>query len=213
MKISNALEEYIQNNIFPIYNKNDQGHNLEHIKYVINRSIKFADTIPDIDYNIVYTVAAYHDIGHHIDPKKHELISAEIMYTDDKLKEFFNDEERIIIKEAIEDHRASSNHEPRSIYGKIVSTADRNNTVEACLRRSYCYNKKLHPEFNDEQIFEDCHYHLNDKFGENGYAKFYFKDEEYEKFLTDIRDILANKDRFVEIQRRYINELKNNGVI
>lgn len=213
MKISNALEEYIQNNIFPIYNKNDQGHNLEHIKYVINRSIKFADTIPDIDYNIVYTVAAYHDIGHHIDPKKHELISAEIMYDDDKLKEFFNDEERIIIKEAIEDHRASSNHEPRSIYGKIVSTADRNNTVEACLRRSYCYNKKLHPEFNDEQIFEDCHYHLNDKFGENGYAKFYFKDEEYEKFLTDIRDILANKDRFIEIQRKYINELKNNGVI
>ena len=213
MKISNALEEYIQNNIFPIYNKNDQGHNLEHIRYVINRSIKFADTIPDIDYNIVYTVAAYHDIGHHIDPKKHELISAEIMYADDKLKEFFNDEERIIIKEAIEDHRASSNHEPRSIYGKIVSTADRNNTVEACLRRSYCYNKKLHPEFNDEQIFEDCHYHLNDKFGENGYAKFYFKDEEYEKFLTDIRDILANKDRFIEIQRRYINELKNNGVI
>ena len=213
MKISNALEEYIQNNIFPIYNKNDQGHNLEHIKYVINRSIKFANTIPDINYNIVYTVAAYHDIGHHIDPKKHELISAEIMYDDNKLKEFFNDEERIIIKEAIEDHRASSNHEPRSIYGKIVSTADRNNTVEACLRRSYCYNKKLHPEFNDEQIFEDCHFHLNDKFGENGYAKFYFKDEEYEKFLTDIRDILANKDRFIEIQRRYINELKNNGVI
>ena len=213
MKISNALEEYIQNNIFPIYNKNDQGHNLEHIKYVINRSIKFADTIPDIDYNIVYTVAAYHDIGHHIDPKNHELISAEIMYADDKLKEFFNDEERIIIKEAIEDHRASSNHEPRSVYGKIVSTADRNNTVEACLRRSYCYNKKLHPEFNDEQIFEDCHYHLNDKFGENGYAKFYFKDEEYEKFLTDIRDILANKDRFIEIQKKYINELKNKGEI
>lgn len=213
MNVNKELKEYIENNIFPEYKKNDQGHNLQHINYVINRSIKFADTVPDVNYNIVYTVAAYHDIGHHIDPKKHELISAEIMYADDKLKEFFNDEERIIIKEAIEDHRASSNHEPRSIYGKIVSTADRNNTVEACLRRSYCYNKKLHPEFNDEQIFEDCHYHLNDKFGENGYAKFYFKDDEYEKFLTDIRDILANKDRFIEIQRKYINELKNNGVI
>ena len=213
MNINKELKEYIENNIFPEYEKNDKGHNLQHIDYVINRSIKFADTVPDVNYNIVYTVAAYHDIGHHIDPKKHELVSAEIMYCDDKLKEFFNDEERIIIKEAIEDHRASSNHEPRSIYGKIVSTADRNNTVEACLRRSYCYNKKLHPEFNDEQIFEDCHYHLNDKFGENGYAKFYFKDEEYEKFLTDIRDILANKDRFIEIQRKYINELKNKGVI
>ena len=131
MNINKELKEYIENNIFSEYEKNDKGHNLEHIKYVINRSIKFADTIPDIDYNIVYTVAAYHDIGHHIDPKKHELISAEIMYANDKLKEFFNDEERIIIKEAIEDHRASSKHEPRSIYGKIVSTADRNNTVES----------------------------------------------------------------------------------
>lgn len=213
MNVNKELKEYIENNIFPEYEKNDQGHNLQHINYVINRSIKFANTIPDINYNIVYTVAAYHDIGHHIEPKKHELISAEIMYDDDKLKEFFNDEERIIIKEAIEDHRASSNHEPRSIYGRIVSTADRNNTVESCLRRSYSYNKKLHPEYDDEQIFEDCHYHLNDKFGENGYAKFYFKDEEYEKFLTDIRDILANKDRFIEIQRKYINELKNKGII
>ena len=211
MKISNTLEEYIKNNIFPIYNKNDQGHNLEHIKYVINRSIKFANTIPGINYNIVYTVAAYHDIGHHIDPKKHELISAEIMYGDDKLKDFFNDEERIIIKEAIEDHRASSNHEPRSIYGKIVSTADRNNTVEACLRRSYSYNKKLHPEYNEEQIYEDCHYHLNEKFGENGYAKFFFKDEEYEKFLKDIRELLSDKNKFIETQKNYINELKSKG--
>ena len=210
-EINNELKEYIENNIFPIYNKNDQGHNLDHIRYVINRSFKFADTVPGINYNIVYTVASYHDVGHHIDPKKHELVSAEIMYDDDKLKEFFNDEERIIIKEAIEDHRASSNHEPRSIYGKIVSTADRNNTVEDCLRRSYSYNKKLHPEYNDEQIFEDCHYHLNDKFGENGYAKFFFKDEEYEKFLKDIRELLSDKNKFIKTQKNYINELKSKG--
>lgn len=213
MNINKELQEYIESNIFPVYEKNDQGHNLEHINYVINRSIRFADTIPDINYNIVYTVAAYHDIGHHINSKIHEIVSAEIMYNDNKLKEFFNDEEREIIKQAIEDHRASSNHEPRSIYGKIVSTADRNNTVEACLRRAYCYNKKLHPEYDDKQIFEDCHYHLNDKFGENGYAKFFFKDEEYEKFLTDIRALLLDKDKFIETQKNYINDLKEKGVI
>ena len=213
MNINKDLQEYIENNVFPVYEKNEQAHNIEHIKYVINRSFKFADTIPDINYNIVYTVAAYHDIGHHINPKTHELVSAEMMYNDNKLKEFFTDEERIIIKEAIEDHRASSNHEPRSIYGKIVSTADRNNTVEACLRRSYSYNKKLHPEYDDEQIFEDCHYHLNDKFGENGYAKFFFKDEEYEKFLTEIRELLSDKNRFIETQKNYINDLKAKGKI
>ncbi len=212
MNINSELKEYIEKNIFPVY-ENEQAHNLEHINYVINRSIRFANTIPDINYNIVYTVAAYHDIGHRINPKTHELVSAEIMYNDNKLKEFFTDEERKIIKEAIEDHRASSNHEPRSIYGKIVSTADRNNTVESCLMRSYSYNKKLHPEYDDEQIFEDCHFHLNDKFGENGYAKFFFKDEEYEKFLTDIRTLLSDKNSFMEIQKNYINDLKAKGVI
>ena len=213
MKINEKLKEYIKNNIFPEYQKNDQGHDLKHINYVINRSIKFADTIPSINYDIVYTVASYHDIGHHINPKIHEIVSAEIMYKDINLKEFFSEEERITIKEAIEDHRASSDHEPRSIYGKIVSTADRNNTVEACLRRSYSYNKKLHPEYSEEQVFENCHYHLNDKFGKNGYAKFFFKDEEYEKFLSDIRKLLSDKDKFISTQRKYINELKLRGEI
>ena len=213
MQINEDLKKYIEENIFPEYSKNEPAHNIEHIKYVISRSFKFADTVPNINYNMVYTIAAYHDIGHHIDPKRHEIISGEIMSKDENLKNFFSEEELIVIKEAIEDHRASSNHEPRSIYGKIVSTADRNNTVEACLRRSYTYNKKLHPEYNDEKIFEDCHFHLNDKFGENGYAKFFFKDEEYENFLKDIRELLSDKKRFIETQKNYINELKIKGVI
>lgn len=213
MKINNKLKEYIEENIFPEYSKNDQGHDLNHIKYVINRSIKFADTVENINYDIVYTVASYHDIGHHINPKLHEIISAEIMYKDDNLKEYFSDEERLIIKEAIEDHRASSNHEPRNIYGKIVSTADRNNTVEACLRRSYTYGKRLEPTATDEELFERAYKHLNLKFGEGGYAKFFFKDEEYEKFLYDIRELLANKENYINTQRNYINELKQKGEI
>ena len=213
MQINEDLKKYIEENIFPEYSKNEPAHNIEHIKYVIRRSFKFADTVPNINYNMVYTIAAYHDIGHHIDPKRHEIISGEIMSKDESLKNFFSEEELIVIKEAIEDHRASSDHEPRSIYGKIVSTADRNNTVESCLRRSYTYNKKLHPEYDDEKTFEECHFHLNDKFGENGYAKFFFKDEEYEKFLKDIRELLSDKKIFIETQKNYINELKAKGVI
>ena len=32
---------------------------------------------------MLYTIAAYHDIGHHIDAKNHEIVSAKIMYEDD----------------------------------------------------------------------------------------------------------------------------------
>ena len=99
---------------------------------------------------MVYRIAAYHDIGHHIDSKTHEMVSADIMSKDENLKNFFFDEERQIIKEAIEDHRASAKDEPRSIYGRIVSSADRNNTVEACLRRTYTYGKKIDPNVTDE---------------------------------------------------------------
>lgn len=209
IKINDEIQKHIENNVFPEYQKNEPAHNLSHIKYVIDRSFKFAQTVPNINYDIVYVVAAYHDIGHHIDPKKHELVSAEIMQKDQELKKFFSEDELKTIKEAIEDHRASSDHEPRSIYGKIVSTADRNNSVNSCLERSYFYGKKLHSEYSDDELFNRAYEHLKQKFGENGYAKFFFKDEEYEKFLTDIRKLLSNKEKFIEAQRTYIEKLKN----
>ena len=213
MKINNELKNYIEGNIFPEYSKNEPAHNIEHIKYVINRSFKFANTVPDINYDMVYTIAAYHDIGHHIDSKKHEIISGGIMSKDENLKRFFSEEELKVIKEAIEDHRASSDHEPRSIYGKIVSTADRNITIEDCLSRTYTYGKKLNPRASDEELYLRAHDVLIKKFGENGYATFFFEDEEYEKFLKDIRELLSNKELYIETQRRYINELKVNGKI
>ena len=208
LKVNNELRKHIETTVLPEYKKNELAHSLDHIKYVIDRSFRFAQTISDINYNIVYVVAAYHDIGHHIDPKRHEMISAEIMQKDKKLKEFFSDDELKIIKEAIEDHRASSNHEPRSIYGKIVSTADRNTSVESCLERSYFYGKNLHPEYSDDELFDRAYKHLKLKFGENGYAKFFFKDKEYEKFLSDIRKLLADKNKFIETQRKHVKNIE-----
>ena len=213
MEVNKELKKYIEDNIFPEYQKNDVGHGIEHIKYVINRSFQFADTVPDINYDMVYTIAAYHDIGHHIDRKTHEIISGEIMSKDDNLKKFFSEEQLKTIKEAIEDHRASADHEPRSVYGRIVSTADRNNSVNACLMRSYTYGKKHNPEATDEELFKRAFYHLNQKFGYNGYAKFFFKDEVYENFLKDIRDLLSDEKKFCDTQREYIEELKKEGKI
>jgi uncharacterized protein len=206
MKINNELKEYIENNIFPVYSKNDQGHNLDHIKYVIERSLKFAKTVDGINYNMVYVVAAYHDIGHYIDAKNHEKVSAEMLLADKQLKEFFTDEEIRIMADAVYDHRASKNGDPRSIYGKIVSSADRNDTVEQCLYRSYFYGKKLDPMASDQELYERAFDVLTKKFGVGGYAKFYFDDPDYEKFLTNIRSLLADKERFVQTQRNYILE-------
>lgn len=208
--VNNELKEYITNNIFPAYSKNEIAHGIEHINTVIRRSFELIkQNNLEVNYDIVYAVASYHDIGHHIDRKRHEIVSAEIMSEDKNLSRFFSKDELNIIKEAIEDHRASAKTEPRSIYGKIVSSADRNNTIEECLERPYYYAKKQKPEATDKELFHDSFIHLNLKFGENGYAKFYLKDEEYEKFLNDLRTLLKDENNFYKVQEAHIRKIEN----
>ncbi len=210
MKLNERLKDYIEKNIFPIYKKNDLGHNLDHIKYVIDRSLKFASEVDGINYDMVYVVAAYHDIGHYIDAKNHEKVSAEMLLADNNLKEFFTDEEIKIMSEAVFDHRASMDGDPRSVYGKIVSSADRNTLVEVPLKRTYAYRVEHNPNDTLEDIIEESRQHVIDKFGKKGYAteKMYFEDLDYKKFLKNISLLAENKERF---RKKYmeVNGLNN----
>ena len=206
-EIKPELKEYIEKEIFPLYDRNEKAHGIEHIHTVINRSLKIAKGY-DVNKNIVYTVAAYHDLGHYIDPKIHEKLSAEIFMKDEKIKKWFTEEEIKIIKEAIEDHRASSDHEPRSIYGKIVSTADRSiKSIDICIKRTYLYFKKNNPELTtkEEQI-NRIYEHLNNKYGKNGYAKTYLYDEEFENAKVKFVEALQDKEAFI---KRIENVIRN----
>ena len=80
MQVKKQLQEYVENNIFPIYNKNDSGHGIEHIKYVIRRSLEFAKQFANINLDMVYVIASFHDIAHHIDKDNHELLSAKLFF-------------------------------------------------------------------------------------------------------------------------------------
>ncbi len=207
--INEKLKRYIEDNILPLYDNNFIGDGRDRVYYVINRSYQIIEENNlDIDWNILYTAISYHDIRTNNEEKDHELISAEIMYNDDFLKVFFSEEDRLIIKEAIEDQRAKLGNEPRSIYGKILSSASRNSSVEQCLERSYNYGKKKNPNATDEEIFEGAYNALLGKFGKDGKANFFFRDTTYEQFLHDIRELLSDKDKFIEKQRKYILKMK-----
>ena len=183
--INKELKEYIEKYVFPEYRKNESGHGIEHIKNVIKRSLKFAEQVEDIDINMVYTIAAYHDIGHHIDAKNHEKVSSDILLTDKRLEEFFSKEKINIMAEAVYDHRASMEGEPRSVYGKIVSSADRNTLIEVPLKRTYAYRVEHYYQDTLDEIIEESRQHLINKFGKKGYAneKMYFEDLEYNRLL------------------------------
>ncbi len=197
-KLNEELKEYIEKNIFPLYSRNEEGHSIKHIKTVIRRSLSLAKDY-DVDINLVYTIAAYHDLGHYIDRKTHEIISAKMFIEDENVKKFFTEEERKTIKEAIEDHRASSDHEPRTIYGKIVSSADRTILdIETPIKRTYSYGLSHYIGWTKEQQVEEVYNHLNSKFGRNGYAKVYLKDPEYDESLEKLRKALDDKEGFIK---------------
>ena len=193
-----ALEKYINDYILKEYSKNDTGHGIDHIRYVMQRSVTFAKQVGNVDLDMVLTIAAYHDLGHHIDAKNHEKISAEILRNDQKLREFFTAEQIEIMAQAVEDHRASLKRKIRTIYGRIVSTADRNVDIYEVLRRTYGYRLRHNPTDTVDKMIEDSRRHLIDKFGEKGYAngKDYIDDQQYKNFLIQLRELTADKEKF-----------------
>lgn len=210
MEIDKELKQYIEKNIFSSYERNDLGHNIDHINYVIKRSLNFASTVPNINYDMVYTIAAYHDIGHYIDAKNHEKVSSEILFSDENLKKFFTTDQIKIMSDAVYDHRASMEGEPRSVYGKIVSSADRNTLMDVSLKRTYEYRITHNPNSSLEEIIEESRVHLLNKFGKEGYAKekMYFEDIEYKKILEEISKLAEDKELF-KIRYMEVNGLNN----
>ena len=207
--IDKSLKEYIENNIMPIYDLNDKGHNKNHIKFVLNRALEISKNY-DIDYNILYTCVSLHDIACHINREKHEILSAEFAYNDKFLKEYFSEYDLNIIKEAIEDHRASSNNIPRNIYGKILSSADRKVSIKEYLIASLFFGQTDINKIDMEEAIKQSYNHAIKKFGKEGYAtkKFYVEDGRYKKFLNDLQSLIHNKKEFYRLAKIVFNEVK-----
>lgn len=206
MEIDKNLKEYIEKEIFEFY-KNNECNLVDHINYVIRRSLDFALNICDVNVNMVYVIAAFHDIGYHINKDAHEILSADIFYNDKKMREFFNEDELIIIKEAILDHRPKQ-IEPRSIYGKIIRTADRETSIKDTLKRTYKYALKNYSSMNKVDMINKVRDYLLRKYGNIESKDSYIKDLEYDQFICSFKELLNNKDKFIEMYLE-VNEIDN----
>lgn len=205
------LAEYIRENVLPVYEKNDEGHRLDHIFYVIRRSLLFMEQFEGANADMVFTIAAYHDIAHHVDKDRHEVLSAKAFEDDPDIKRFFTQEQLQVMKDAIEDHRASLEYPPRNDYGKIVSSADRSTDLPAFFRRTHAYSLKHFPGYSKEQNMQRCYDHMKDKYGNGGYAKSYVIDADYDIFLQTIRRLLDDKTAFKSMYEEIINGSANDA--
>ena len=202
--VNKEIINYVTNNIFKEYSKNDGGHNIVHIKEVIRRSFALNDTFKlGLNPNMIYVIASYHDLGKYIDHERHHLIAAEMFMNDEFIKKFFTEEEIKIIKEAIEDHRSSREDEPRSVYGKLISSADRNTRIEIVFIRSFFVGRERMPDTLIEDYLDYTIKRLSKKYSEESPENMFFEDKTYLVFLDNMRKLLKNekefKDRYCEV--------------
>ncbi|MBR5326824.1 MAG: HD domain-containing protein [Prevotella sp.] len=195
------LVEFIETQILPRYAEFDRAHNMEHVTRVIRSSLELVKTT-GADVNMAYTIAAYHDlgmIGHRAD---HHIRGGKILATDARLKKWFSPEQIKIMKEAVEDHRASASRAPRSIYGKIVAEADRDIDTMTVVRRTIQYGLSNYPEMDKEGHWKRFKEHMDNKYSKDGYIRLWIPNSPNAKKLSELRDLIAQPDRLREAFER-----------
>lgn len=190
--IDPTLTQYIEQEILPRYDHFDAAHRRDHADDVIKRSLALAEHY-DVDTDMVYAIAAFHDTGLCEGRDTHHLVSGRIIREDKKLREWFNEGQIETMAQAAEDHRASSGHEPRSIYGKIVAEADRLILPDKVIRRTIQYTRDHFPTYDKEQQYERFREHLLEKYSDTGYLKLWLPESDNAPRLEQLRVIIRDE--------------------
>lgn len=187
--VSLDLMSFVETQILPRYNAFGKSHGLRHVQRVIASSLELA-RVTGADANMCYVIAAYHDLGMSGPRAIHHITGGKILAADQRLRRWFSPEQIKVMKEAVEDHRASASHEPRSIYGKIVAEADRDLDAETVFRRAIEYGRENYPQLNREQQWQRFRQHMMEKYSANGYLRLWIPGSPNEQKLRQVRAII-----------------------
>ena len=187
------LKQYIEQEIIPRYDGFDQAHQRDHVMMVIQQSLDIASRL-DVDEDMVYAIAAYHDTGLCEGREHHHEVSAQIIKNDQRLRQWFTEEQILVMADATEDHRASAKQVPRTIYGRIVAEADRFIDPETIVRRTIQYGLDHYPELSREEQYQRMLTHLHEKYGRNGYLKLWFPESPNAARLERLHEMIDDEE-------------------
>ena len=199
------LRQYIETSVIPRYQAFDAAHREDHARAVIDRALEMGRNY-DIDLEMLYVAAACHDLGLAVDRKTHHLESGRIIRADETLCQWFTPEQIETIAQAAEDHRASAQTPPRSIYGCLVAEADRMIDPETIIRRTVQFGFAHYPELDREGHWERTVEHLQEKYAEGGYLKLLIPGSPNEAPLAALREIIKDTSRLRPLFERFYAE-------
>lgn len=207
VNVNPALVAYIEREILPRYDHFDQAHQRDHVTMVIQQSLDIASRL-DVDTDMVYAIAAYHDTGLCEGREHHHEVSAQIIKADQNLQQWFTEEQILMMADAAEDHRASAKQAPRTIYGRIVAEADRFIDPDTIVRRTIQYGMDHYPELSREEQYQRMLTHLKEKYGRNGYLKLWFPDSPNAARLERLHDMIDDEQTVRQLFEQYTPENK-----
>lgn len=199
------LVEFIETQILPRYAAFDRAHNMEHVTRVVRSSLELVKTT-GADANMAYVIAAYHDLGMAGPRADHHIRGGKILAADARLKKWFSPEQIKIMKEAVEDHRASASRAPRSIYGKIVAEADRDIDKDTVIRRTIQYGLSNYPELDKEGQWNRFKEHMDNKYSKDGYIRLWLPNSPNARKLQQLRELIAQPSKLRETFDRIFAE-------
>ncbi len=194
MEVSLDLMSFVETKILPKYNDFGRSHGLQHVQRVIANSLVLSRQL-GTDINMVYAIAAYHDLGMSGPRAIHHLTSGKILMADRRLRRWFSENQLRVMKEAVEDHRASASHEPRSIYGKIVAEADRDLQPEVVFTRAIEYGLEHYPQLDREGQWKRFAKHMDEKYSTHGYIRLWIPGSPNERYLKEVRGIIGDETK------------------
>lgn len=200
------LMAFVEQQILPRYNAFGKSHGLGHVQRVIKNALTLVPAT-GANPNMVYVSAAYHDLGMEGPRAIHHITSGKILAADARLKKWFSPEQIRIMKEAVEDHRASSSRVPRSIYGKIVAEADRELDSNIVFSRAVLYGLENYPEKNKDEQWKRFYNHINEKYGRKGYIRLWIPTSPNAKKLEFIRELIDQQVDLRKVFDKLYNEI------
>ncbi|MBQ6167745.1 MAG: HD domain-containing protein [Muribaculaceae bacterium] len=207
MREFEEIREFVVRDIIPQYDNFDAGHGRDHVQTVISQALELAQYYPEVDPCVLLVAAAYHDLGLAFGREEHHTHSARIVREDARLRQWFTNEEINTIADAAEDHRASSSHEPRTIYGRIVAEADRIIDGETIVRRALQYGMKHEPGLDREGQYRRLMEHMREKYDYGGYLKLWIPESDNAVRLYAFRQTLADETAFRKMFDRIYESL------
>ena len=192
------LQEFIEAEILPRYDGFDAAHRRDHAEMVIRQSLDLASQL-DVDPDMVYAIAAYHDTGLAEGRDVHHQASARIIRSDKRLRQWFSEEQINVMADAAEDHRASAQRPPRTIYGRIVAEADRFIDPETIIRRTIQFGLDHYPNLSREEHCQRMMSHLREKYGRGGYLRLWFPHSPNAERLECLRRIIDDESAMIRL--------------